>query len=67
MIAMKHATDRAKETLNQLDVVYNIARQAQITEDLLEIMSAAEASTRGAFSLALLRIIFLLQTSFVLT
>jgi len=43
MIAMKHATDRAKETLDQLAAVYNVARQAQITEDLLEIMSAAEA------------------------
>lgn len=43
MIAMKHATDRAKEMLNQLVVVYNVARQAQITEDLLEITSAAEA------------------------
>jgi len=43
MIAMKHATDRAKEILDQLAVVYNVARQAQITEDLLEIVSAAEA------------------------
>ncbi len=43
MIAMKHATDRAKEILDQLAAVYNVARQAQITEDLLEIMSAAEA------------------------
>jgi len=43
MIAMKNATERAKEMLNQLAVVYNVARQAQITEDLLEITSAAEA------------------------
>jgi len=43
MIAMKHATERAKEMLNQLAAVYNVARQAQITEDLLEIMSTAEA------------------------
>ncbi|HXZ05049.1 MAG TPA: ATP synthase F1 subunit gamma [Ktedonobacteraceae bacterium] len=43
MIAMKHATDRAKEILDQLSVVYNVARQAQITADLLEITSAAEA------------------------
>lgn len=43
MIAMKHATDKAKETLDQLNVAYHFARQAQITEDLLEIMSAAEA------------------------
>ncbi len=43
MVAMKHATEKAKEMLDQLNVVYNIARQAQITEDLLEIVSAAEA------------------------
>jgi F-type H+-transporting ATPase subunit gamma len=49
MIAMKQATDRAKETLNQLNVVYNFARQAQITEDLLEIMSAAEALRKEHF------------------
>jgi F0F1-type ATP synthase gamma subunit len=40
---MKHATHRAKETLDQLNVVYHFACQAQITEDLLEIMPAAEA------------------------
>ncbi|MGZ3610495.1 MAG: F0F1 ATP synthase subunit gamma [Ktedonobacteraceae bacterium] len=49
MIAMKHATDRAKETLDQLNVVYNIARQAQITEDLLEIISTAEALREEQF------------------
>jgi len=49
MVAMKHATDRAKETLDQLNVVYNIARQAQITEDLLEIISAAEALREEQF------------------
>jgi F-type H+-transporting ATPase subunit gamma len=49
MIAMKHATDRAKETLDQLAVVYNVARQAQITEDLLEIVSASEALREEQF------------------
>ncbi len=43
MIAMKHATEKAKEMLDQLNLVYNVARQAQITEDLLEIVSASEA------------------------
>ncbi len=43
MIAMKQATERAKETLNHLTVAYNVARQAQITADLLEIVSASEA------------------------
>ncbi len=50
MIAMKQATDKAKETLDHLRVVYNFARQAQITEDLLEIMSAAEALREEHFS-----------------
>jgi F-type H+-transporting ATPase subunit gamma len=50
MIAMKHATDRAKEALDQLNVVYNFARQARITEDLLEIISAAEALREEHFS-----------------
>ncbi len=43
MIAMKQATERAKETLNHLAAAYNVARQAQITADLLEIVSASEA------------------------
>ena len=50
MIAMKYATDRAKKSLDQLNVVYNFARQARITEDLLEIMSAAEALREEHFS-----------------
>jgi F-type H+-transporting ATPase subunit gamma len=49
MIAMKYATEKAKEMLNQLNIVYNVARQAQITEDLLEIMSAAEALREEQF------------------
>jgi len=49
MIAMKHATEKAKEMLDQLNVVYNVARQAQITEDLLEIVSAAEALREERF------------------
>ena len=40
---MKYATKKAKETLDDLTVAYNLARQAQITKDLLEIISAAEA------------------------
>ena len=49
LIAMKHATDKAKEVLNQLTAAYNVARQAQITEDLLEIVSAAEALRESTF------------------
>ncbi len=50
MIAMKQATERAKETLDHLTVVYNVARQAQITADLLEIVSASEALREEFFS-----------------
>ena len=49
MMAMKQATQRAKETLGHLTVVYNVARQAQITEDLLEIVSASEALREQLF------------------
>ncbi len=49
MVAMKHAAKKAKETLDDLSVAYNVARQAQITGDLLEIMSAAEALREKLF------------------
>ena len=49
MIAMKQATERAKEALDHLVVVYNVARQAQITENLLAIVSAAEALQEELF------------------
>ena len=50
MLAMKQATEKAKETLDHLTVVYNIARQAQITADLLEIVSASEELRKEFFS-----------------
>ncbi len=43
MTAMKQATKKAKEALDDLTVAYNTARQAEITTDLLEITAAAEA------------------------
>ncbi len=49
MMAMKQATERAKEILDHLAAVYNVARQAKITEDLLEIVSAAEALREELF------------------
>ncbi len=49
MMAMKHAAKKAKETLDDLRVAYNVARQAQITGDLLEIISAAEALREKLF------------------
>ena len=46
----KHTIDKAKKSLDQLNVVYNFARKAQITDDLLEIMAAAEALREEHFS-----------------
>jgi len=43
MIAMKSATDNAGELINDLQLVYNKARQAAITQELSEIVSGAAA------------------------
>ncbi|MFC0180658.1 F0F1 ATP synthase subunit gamma [Thorsellia kenyensis] len=43
MIAMKAATDNAGEMINELQLVYNKARQASITQELTEIVSGASA------------------------
>jgi F-type H+-transporting ATPase subunit gamma len=43
MVAMKNATDSAKELLEDLKLTYNKARQASITTQILEIVSGAEA------------------------
>jgi F-type H+-transporting ATPase subunit gamma len=47
MTAMKQATKKAKEALDDLTVAYNTARQAEITNALLEITSAAEATRQS--------------------
>ena len=43
MVAMKSATDNAGELINDLQLVYNKARQAAITQELSEIVSGASA------------------------
>ena len=43
MVAMKSATDNAGELINDLQLVYNKARQAVITQEIAEIVSGAEA------------------------
>jgi len=43
MVAMKAATDNAGELINDLQLVYNKARQAAITQELSEIVSGASA------------------------
>ena len=43
MVAMKSATDNAGEIINDLQLVYNKARQAGITKELSEIVGGAAA------------------------
>ena len=43
MTAMDNATRNAGEKINDLNLVYNRARQAAITKELIEIISGAEA------------------------
>jgi F-type H+-transporting ATPase subunit gamma len=44
MVAMKNATDNAKEIVNDLRITYNKARQAAITQELAEISAGASAT-----------------------
>jgi F-type H+-transporting ATPase subunit gamma len=43
MVAMKSASDNAAELINELQLVYNKARQAGITKELAEIVGGAAA------------------------
>jgi len=43
MTAMHKATDNAEALRNDLKIFYNKARQAAITNEILEIVSGAEA------------------------
>ncbi len=43
MTAMENATNNATEMINKLTLIYNKARQAAITKELIEIVSGAEA------------------------
>jgi len=43
MIAMKNATDNAGKIVDQLNLIYNKARQAIITQELAEIIAGREA------------------------
>ena len=45
MVAMKAATDNAKEIVKDLSITYNKARQAAITQELAEICAGAAASS----------------------
>ena len=43
MVAMKSATDNAGNLIDELQLVYNKARQAAITQEIAEIVSGAAA------------------------
>ena len=43
MIAMKNATDNAEEIVTELNLLYNNARQAAITQEIAEIVGGAAA------------------------
>jgi F-type H+-transporting ATPase subunit gamma len=43
MVAMRNATENANELVESLSLTYNKVRQANITREVLEIASAAEA------------------------
>lgn len=46
MMAMKSATDNAEDIIKELSIVYNRARQAAITQEIIEVCSGANAQKR---------------------
>jgi F-type H+-transporting ATPase subunit gamma len=43
MVAMKSASDNAADLISQLQLIYNKARQAAITQEIAEIVGGAAA------------------------
>jgi F-type H+-transporting ATPase subunit gamma len=43
MVAMKSATDNAGKIIDELQLIYNKARQASITKEISEIVGGAAA------------------------
>ncbi|MGH2520932.1 MAG: ATP synthase F1 subunit gamma [Anaerolineales bacterium] len=48
MVAMRNATDNAKDLLNGLQLTYNKARQLSITSDILDIVGGVEAQAKSS-------------------
>lgn len=46
MMAMQAATDSAKDMLKDLDILYNRARQAAITQEITEVIAGAKAQKK---------------------
>ena len=47
MTAMKSATDNAREIISELELLYNRARQAEITSELTDIIGGANATNNS--------------------
>jgi F-type H+-transporting ATPase subunit gamma len=43
MVAMKNATENAEELIEDLTLAYNKVRQSNITREMIEIASGAQA------------------------
>jgi F-type H+-transporting ATPase subunit gamma len=48
MVAMKNATENAEELIEDLTLAYNKVRQSNITREMIEIASGAQAAERDA-------------------
>ena len=46
MMAMRAATDSAKDLIRDLSILYNRARQAAITQEITEVCSGAKAQQK---------------------
>ena len=46
MMAMEAATNSAKDMLHELDIMYNRARQAAITQEITEVIAGAKSQKR---------------------
>ena len=46
LMAMEAATESASKMLHELDILYNRARQAAITQEITEVISGAKAQKK---------------------
>ena len=46
LMAMQAATDSASKMLHELDILYNRARQAAITQEITEVIAGAKAQKK---------------------
>ena len=46
MMAMEAASKSARDMLNELDILYNRARQAAITQEITEVIAGAKSQKK---------------------